>query len=157
MQIEIKHPSFKLHRLVVETAGFFRGPRLLVNGNPAERSKGRYSVSSDTGQSVVVELKHNLLDPIPKVKIGDEQIELARSLTWYEYLWLGIPIVLVFTGGGLGALVGLLAMYASTRVFRGNRSGFSKYGLTALISIGAFVVFVAVAALVQVLVGTPQR
>lgn len=157
MQIEITHPSFKLHRLVVETAGFFRGPRLLVNGNPATRSKGRYTVNSDSGQGVVVELKHNVLDPIPKVKIGDQPIELARPLTWYEYLWMGIPIVLVFAGGGLGALVGILAMYASARVFRGTRSGPAKYGLTALVSLGAFAAFVVLAVVAQMLIGAPQR
>ncbi len=157
MEIAIQHPAFKMRRLTVETAGFFRGPRLLVNGVPAERQKGRYTVPSDTGESVLIELKHNFLDPIPKVKIGDQLIELARSLTWYEYLWLGIPIILVFTGGGLGALIGILAVYASARVFRGERSTFAKYGLTALISVAAFIVFVIFAVFFQSLIGGPPQ
>src|SRR5712691_1327920 len=117
MQLEVAHPAFKMQRLAVETAGWFRGPRLLINGALAEKRKGRYSVTSDSGVPTSIELKYNYLDPIPKVKIGDELVELARSLTWYEYLWIGIPIILIFTGGAIGGFVGALAVYTSARVF----------------------------------------
>jgi hypothetical protein len=157
MQIPISHPAFKAKQLVVETAGFFRGPRLLVNGAPAKRAKGRYAVITDAGNELVLELKHNFLDPIPKVKIGEELIELARSLTWYEYLWIGIPIVLLFIGGGLGALVGISAVYLSARVFRADLNPFAKYGFTGLISLASGVVFVVLAAVVQLLIGAPQQ
>ena len=133
MQIPVPHFAFKARRLAVDI-GFFRRARLLVNGMPAERKKSAYSVRKDSGELVLIKLKHNFLDPIPTVKIGDELIELVRPLRWYEYLWLGIPIILVFAGGGLGGLIGVLAVYASARVFRGNRNTFAKYGLTGLIS-----------------------
>ncbi len=157
MQIPIDHPAFKNRRLVVETAGFFRGARLLVNGAPAQRTKGRYTVTTDAGDQVTLELKHNFVDPIPKVKMGDEVIALARSLAWYEYVWIGIPIVLLFIGGGLGALVGILAVYSSARVFRADLSPFAKYAFTGLISIASAVVFVVLATAFQLLIGTPQQ
>lgn len=155
MKLEVQHPAFKARRLAVETAGFFRGPRLLVNGAPAERHKGRYSVLSDAGAATSIELKYNLVDPVPKIKIGDELVVLARSLTWYEYLWIGIPIVLLFAGGALGGVIGALATYTSARVFRSDRSTAVKYGLTALISIGAFVAFVVLAVVIQQRIGAP--
>ena len=157
MELGVSHPAFKTQRLAVETAGFFRGPRLLVNGTPAEKHKGRYSMPSDSGVTTPIELKYNFLDPIPKIKIGDELLELARSLTWYEYLWIGIPIVLVFTGGAIGGFVGALAAYTSARVFRSDRSTPMKYGLTALISVSAVIAFLVLAVLFQMLIGAPQR
>lgn len=156
MELPISHAAFRVKQLAVETAGWFRGPRLLVSGQPAQRAKGRYLVSSDAGLEVPVELKHNFLDPIPKVKIGDELIELARALTWYEYLWIAIPIVLVFIGGGLGALVGILATYASARIFRADLNAFAKYGYTALVSIAALLTFAILATILQLLVNGPQ-
>src|SRR5882672_11047337 len=101
MQISISHAAFKGQNVAVETAGFFRGARVLHNGNPVERRKGRYPVRSNRGQEVLIQLKSNFLDPIPKVIFGDETIVLARPLTWYEYLWIGLPVLLVFAGGAL--------------------------------------------------------
>ena len=155
MKLEVQHPAFKTRRLAVETAGFFRGPRLLVDGAPAERHKGRYSVLSDAGAATSIELKHNFVDPVPKIKIGDELVQVARSLRWYEYLWIGIPVVLLLAGGALGGVIGALATYASARVFRSDRSTAVKYGSTALISIGAFIAFVVLAVLFRQLMGAP--
>ena len=157
MQIEVTHPSFKVQRLAVETAGWFRGPRLLINGALAEKQKGHYSVSSDSGVPVSIELKYNFLDPVPKVKIGDELVELARPLTWHEYLWIGIPIILVVAGGALGAFFGVLAAYTSARIFRGGRSTSAKYGLTGLVSVAAFVAYLVLAVLIRQLIGVPQQ
>ena len=157
MQIDVQHPKFKTQRLTVETAGWFRGPRLLVNGVVEPRKKGRYTVASDSGAETSIQLRYNFLDPIPKLKIGDEVAELASPLKWYEYAWIGVPIVLVFSGGAIGGLVGALAANASGRVFRGDRGGAAKYGLSALITLGAFVAFVVLATGFQALVGAPHK
>jgi hypothetical protein len=157
MQIEVQHPSFKTQRLTVETASWFRGPRLLVNGAVVQKKKGRYTVTSDPGAEISIQLKYNYLDPIPKIKIGDEVVELASPLKWYEYVWIGIPIVLVFSGGVIGGLVGAVAANASGNVFRSDRSGAAKYGLSALITFGAILAFVVLATVFQLLIGAPQK
>jgi hypothetical protein len=157
MEIPISRSGFEGQKLSVETAGFFRGARVLHNGNPIQRRKGRYPVRSNRGEEVLIQLKSNFLDPIPKVIFGDETIVLARPLTWYEYIWIGLPILLVFAGGGLGALVGLAATYTSARIFRSDRSVFAKYGLTAVISIVALIAFVILAAIAQQMIGGAQR
>ncbi len=153
MQLEVQHPAFKAQRLAVETAGWFHGPRLLLNGTVVQKEKARYTVAADSGVEIVIQLKYNYLDPIPKIKIGDEVTELARSLKWYEYLWMGIPIVLVFSGGAIGGLVGAVAANASGRVFRSDRSSPAKFGLSALITLSAFIAFVVLVTVFQLLVG----
>jgi hypothetical protein len=152
MRLDIEHPEFKTKRLAVETAGWFSGSKLLVNGAIAEKRKGRFTVPSDSGAEVSIELKYNLLDPIPKVKIGDETLELAPPLQWYEYAWIGIPILLVFVGGAIGGLVGAMGARANGRVFRGNHGAPAKYGISALITIGVPVAYIVLATLFRMAV-----
>ena len=152
MEIPILHSGFEGQNLSVETPGFLKGARVLHNGNSVKKHKGSYAVRNNSGEEVLIQLKGNFLDPIPKVILGKEAIILARPLTWYEYVWIGLPILLVFTGGGLGALVGILATYSSARIFRSDRSVFGKYAITGLISVVALVAFVMLAVIAQQLI-----
>jgi hypothetical protein len=151
MRIEITHPAFRTQRLAVETAGWLSGPRLLLNGSPVKKQKGRFSVESDVGQETSVELKYNLLDPIPKVKVADETLELAPSFQWYEYAWIGIPVFLVAIGGAIGGFVGALGAVANGRVFRGTYSTGAKYAIAGLVTLGAVVAYVVLATVFQLL------
>ena len=101
---------------------------------------------------IILKVKNNFLDPIPKIEIDKEEIQLARPLTWYEYTWMGLPIILVLAGGGLGALIGILATYSSSRVFRSERSTFSKYLVTGIISVIAVIVFFVLAVIFEMLI-----
>jgi len=83
------------------------------------------------------------------VVIGDETVLLARPLAWYEYVWVGLPVLLVFAGGALGALVGVVATYTSARIFRSDRGAFAKYVLTGLVSVLALVVFLVLVVIAQ--------
>jgi len=157
MQIPISHAAFKGQNLALETAGFFRGARILHNGNPVERSKGGYAVRSNAGPEVSIKLKSNFLDPIPKVVIGDETLLLARPLTWYEYLWIGLPVLLVFAGGAIGAVVGISATYTSARIFRSDRGALAKYALTGLVSVVSLVVFLILVVIAQQIIGVPRQ
>lgn len=157
MQLQVNHPVFKTQRVAIETAGWFSGPKLVVNGAFAKKQKGAYSVMSDAGTEVPVKLKYNFLDPIPKVTVAEDPVELAPPLKWYEYAWAGIPVLLIFTGGAIGGFVGALGACASGRVFRSDRSTVAKYGISLLITVGALIAFVVLASIFQLLVGAPQR
>ena len=119
MDLPIKHEAFAGRGLALRTAGFFKGPRLIIDGG----------------------------------EVKAQTIELARPLAWYEYVWMAIPIALVVGGGGLGALFGLVAVYSSARIFRSDRGTAAKYGLSALISLGAALAFFVAALVVQLLIG----
>lgn len=82
--------------------------------------------------------------------------EPARPLTWVEHLWICLPVALVLTGGALGLLVGITAIYSSARIFRGRCSTIGKYGLSALISVAAVLAFLVLVGIAEVLVaGVP--
>jgi len=151
MELAISHPGFEGQQLVVKTPGFFRGAQLLLNGTPVKRQKGVYTVKNNSGADVPVKLRA-LFDPIPKVTIGEDVVQLARPLTWYEYAWMGLPIVLVFFGGALGGGIGAFAFYTSCKIFRSAQSNFAKYGLTGLVSVGAVAIFLVLAIAIQTLI-----
>ena len=153
MRIEIKHPAFKAQRLSVETASLFGGPKLFLNDTMVKKQKGRYPVTADSGAEVLVQLKFNLVDPLPTLKIGQETIKLAESLKWYEYAWSGLPILLMFGGGALGGLVGGAATVTNGRIFRSERSSMSKYALAAAITVSAVVVYLVLAIGLRLAIG----
>lgn len=106
---------------------------------------------------VPIELKHNFFDPVPKMKIGNEPVKLARSFSWLEYIWFIFLFLLMANIPPIGGLVGAIGAVVSARVFRGNYSAPKKFGFITLIVIGTFVTLVVVKVLLQLLNGAPQR
>lgn len=157
MRIEVEHPAFKTERLAVETAGFFTSPQLLVNGSVVKKNKGQYSIPSDSGEEISIKLKHNFFDPVPKIKIGNELIKLARSFRWFEYLWFIFLFFSMANISPVGGLVGAIGAVVSARVFRSNYSTAKKSGFIVLIFVGAFVALVVVKVLFQLLTGRPLQ
>ena len=152
MDYPFEHPAFRGRSLAVRAAGYFRRARLVVDGAELAGKWGKFSLHDSQGQPHEVKLKASFLDPIPKVILDGTTIELARPLAWYEYAWMGLPILLVVAGGALGALFGIAGTYASTRIFRGERGSAAKYALSGLVSVGAVAGFLAAAVAFQLLV-----
>jgi hypothetical protein len=152
MDYPFEHPDFQGRSLAVRTSGFFGAARLVVDGAEIVGTKGKFPLHDNQGNPRELKLKANFLDPIPKVDLDGTTIDLARSLTWYEYTWMGLPIVLVVAGGALGALFGILATYSSARIFRGDRAAGAKYAISGLISLGAVAGFFASAAAIQLVI-----
>jgi hypothetical protein len=150
MLIKIQHPQFLKKRLSVETAGFLSPPKLLFNTFPVKVKKGGlYTVTSDTGEQIQVRMKYNFLDPVPKLTIGEESFELAEPLQWYEYAWIGAPMVMLLLGGAVGGFLGALSTITNGRIFRGERSAASKYVLAAICTGAAVIIWLMIAVAVQ--------
>ena len=149
MEIPINIEKFEGRGLALRTASFFSGPKLIIDGSPVRREQRRYLLRNNIGEEVEFKIKSNLLDPIPKLEVAGHLHELASPLKWYEYAWMGLPIMLVFTGGALGALFGLTAVYSSARIFRSNRDTLGKYVISGAISISAVAAFFILAMLIQ--------
>lgn len=152
MDYQVEHPDFQGRGLSVRTGGFFGGALLVLDGGLVEGKRGKFSVRDNEGRPRVIKFKVNGIDPIPKLNIDGDIISLARSLAWYEYTWMGLPIILVFSGGALGALCGMLGTYTSARIFRSDRSNGSKFALSGLISLGAVALFFAGAIALQLVI-----
>src|SRR2546428_14190926 len=99
MDLPIRHEAFAGRGLALRTAGFFKGPRLIIDEGEVKGKRLRFSLRDNSGQERDIRLKTNGLDPVPKVQIGGQAIELARPLAWYDYLLIGITIALVVVRG----------------------------------------------------------
>jgi hypothetical protein len=157
MEYPISHPDFEGQNLVVRPAGpgdFSH--HLLQNGAAIKKAKGVYSVKNNAGVVVPVKLKNDFLDPVPKVVIGNDIITLVPPLKWYEYVWAGIPLLLILKGGAVGGGIGAVAAFYNAKIFRGQQGNVAKYGFTALISVGAIVVYIILALILQATVFSKQ-
>lgn len=158
MEIAVEHEAFTDRGLVVRAGGLWKGPQLILDGEPVRRKRRVYKLRDNSGLEVEARFKTRFLDPIPQLEIDGRTIELARPLTWYEYTWMGLPVLLVFGGGALGAFFGIGAFYSSARIFRSERGPSAKYLLSGLISVCAVVLFLAFAVVLQLLVyGVPHE
>lgn len=150
--IPLELEGFENREVKLRIPGWFRGAALFVDGQQCE-SEGwfghQFTVRDDMGRERTVEFKQSLgtlVDRIPQVKVGDEVYDVVDRLPWYQYVWAGLPVLLVFTGGAVGVLVGIVACRMNVTQLR-KQSGFAAYGLTGLVTLASVVTWV-------VLVGT---
>lgn len=144
MDIPIALPGMEGQKLALRV-NTFTGAKLTLNGEQVARQNGLFSVRSNVGSTIAVRLKGRFLDPIPNLIVSGQTIQVMPPLAWYQYVWMTIPMVLLFLGGAIGGLFGGLAAGFSSRIFRSDRSQGMKYALTGLISLGAFAAYFAVA------------
>src|SRR5262249_4502463 len=138
---------FEGRQLIVESAGFLSGPRLLIDGQPASKGpkRGQLLLRRNDGSAVIAQLRGVFVDPIPQVMIDGKTIKIAEPLPWYVWLWGGLPILLLFLGGALGAGLGAAAMMINGRIFRTDMHGALKFALTGAISLITVLVFFTLA------------
>ena len=144
-------PGFEGQQIAVEMGKGFGKPQLFVNGQPAPLApqKGRFLLRQNDGTEVLAHFKSGFPDPAPVLVAGTQTIKLAEPLAWYQWLWGAWPIVLLLLGGAIGGLLGGGAAAINAQIFRSNRSTFTKYALTAVISVIAFTTWLFVASLAQ--------
>ena len=142
MSYPVKLPGFEGQELVVEPAGLFSGPKLLVNGQPAPKGKGRGEmfIRRNDGKDVPVVFRNNFLD-VPALMVEGKPLDLVEPLKWYEWVWNALPIVMIFFGGALGGLIGALAVTFNLKVFRSSKNVMLKYLFTGAIGLGAFALY----------------
>ena len=64
----------------------------------------------------------------------------SGQIKWYEWVWSGLPILLIVLGARGGAFAGVVAFGVNTQIFRSARSTALKFILTGAVSALAVVV-----------------
>lgn len=143
MQHYIHAEGFEGRQLVVESAGFFSGPRLLLDGQPASKGpkRGQLLLRRNDGVNVIAQLRGVFVDPIPQVTVDGKPIKIAEPLPWYVWVWSGLPLILLFLGGALGGGLGAVAMTINGRIFRAAMHSWLKFAITGAISLVTTLVF----------------
>ena len=134
---------------------FWTGPKLLVNGAPAPKGskRGEMLLQRNDGRQVVAGWKPQVLGfDIPQLVVDGNVVELVKPLQWYQWVWGGLPLLLVFTGGALGAAAGIVAFSINARLFRANLNELLKYLATGAVSVAAVIVYFIAALIFTLLI-----
>jgi len=142
-------------RIEVDAPGVFSGSKLFVDGHPAPRGpkRGQYLLLGLDGLQQVAYFKGGFPDPMPILVVGQQRIRLAEPLTWYEWIWAGIPLILILVGGAIGGGLGALAMTLNTQVFRMKAPVPARYLISAVITVSAILIWLSIAAALQLRLG----
>ena len=146
MRYQVKLGGLADRKVEVESS-VFRGARVLVDGQPAPKGpkRAQFFVRGTDGRDSVLELKTKLPDPVPQVVWGGQTIKLEEPLKWYQWLWSGVPLLLLFVGGALGGLLGGVAVTLNVRNLRSDMNGIQRYAASAFVSLVSFGMYVAIA------------
>lgn len=152
MELQVIHPGFKRQRLSVRTADPAMGPALLLNGTVILHTPSECTLIDDFGEVVSVQFSPELMGHLPTLKLDGESIALIHSLTWDEYVWSSLPLLLVFVGSALGAVIGYFGVLINIKIMRTGRSALVRYGLTSVTNLFSLLVLLLVALTLEPLI-----
>lgn len=151
---EPNSPELRLERsLLTGRSRLFANERELVS----EPKKGFFdqtqvfAVPMPDGAQRQLRLKNIIYDTVPQVEVDGRPLVLAKPLQTWEYIIAALPLLLVFSGGLLGGVVGGFVAYTNLNIMRSERStpvrvllclgmlvlALLAYGLLAWLLVGA--------------------
>ncbi len=148
-------PGFENETIDLESSGFFRPARLFVNGKKADAGKKNNEVilRKSDGSTTSVFFQNAFFDTVPRLLVSGKTIQVASPLTWYQYIYSGLLLFLIFVGGVVGAVLGMVAFILNIRIMRGKLSTPLKYLSILGIHIATFFIYIALSLLVTVMTG----
>lgn len=154
MKYKANIEGFEGQNIEVSTS-FWAGPKLLVNGERAPKGEKRNEMllQRNDARQVVATWKPQLLGfDVPQLLLDGKTVSLVEPLKWYQWAWGGVPLLLVFAGGLLGAFVGLVAFSINARVFRSGLHEVLKYVVSGLYTFAAVIAYLFFATIVSILI-----
>lgn len=146
-------PGFENRKVTVQPAGIISGVKVFLDGEQIKpKFGGKYILRRNDGTDVEARLRSNLIDPMPQLTVEGKNYAALPPLPWYELVWSGLPVLMIFIGGALGAFLGVLAAYGNVHIFRSNLQPVVKYLVTAVISFVAVVAWLILGTLLTMAV-----
>lgn len=152
MKFIVDLQGFEGQTIEVESQGMLSGAKLRVNGKLASKGekRGEMLLRRNDGKEVVARFQPAFLD-VPKLEVDGQAIQVVEPLKWYEWIWNGIPLLIVFLGGMIPALIGFAAFSINITLFRSQKNTLTKYGLTALMSFAALAFLLLLAVILSLI------
>jgi hypothetical protein len=136
--------------------GFWSGPKLLVNGEPVQKGskRGEMILQRNDGKQVIATWKQQILGlDIPQLIVDGKTTNLVEPLKWYQLVWGGLPALLVFMGGALGAIAGIIGFSINTKIFRTDMHDVLKYLVSGAVSVLSVIAYFIAALIFSMLIG----
>ncbi len=150
--VAINHDILSGVNVALKPATFWSGPKLYVNDELLKGKRGTYVVKTQNGSNCTIKLKYTYFDPIPKIDIDGQIIKLVDPLKWYQYLWMGLPIIIAVDHGLFSKLIGLSTVRMNLQIFRGDKKPWIKYLHTGILSLSAAAAYISIVMMILNLV-----
>lgn len=152
----VKIEGFEDQNIQLESSGFFSPPRLLVNGVPAKpgSKKNQVILRKRDGEASNIFFQNAFFDTVPRLLINGKIIQVVPTLAWYQYVYAGLTLFLVFVGGVVGAVLGMVAFILNIRIMRGQLNTLLKYLSILGIHLVTFTAYIVLSLLVTVMTGS---
>lgn len=149
-------PGCENKKIEVQVAGFITPIKIFVNDELAQPGKRRNELvlKGKNGKPVSVYIQSAFFDTVPRLRVGGKTIQVAPPLKWYEYVWSGVPLLLVFSGGMLGAILALFGFIFNIRIARSTLSTFLRFAAIGGVTILTWGIYFFLAAFITAALGT---
>lgn len=135
--------------------GFWSGPKLFINGEPAPKGDRRNEMRLQRNdlRQVTATWKPVLMGfDVPQLLVDGKVTSLVEPLKWVQWVWGGLPVLLVFAGGLLGAFIGLIAFSINAKIFRSGLGDVLKYIISGMLSFAAVMTYLTLGTIVSLLI-----
>jgi len=148
-------PGCENKKVEVQIAGFVTPVKIFVNDEPALPGKRRNELvlKGKGGKPVSVYVQSAFFYFIPRLRVAGQTIHIAPPLKWYQYVWSGIPLILVLYGGMLGAILALIGFIFNVRLSRSNLSPLLRFAAIGGVTILVWAIYFVLAAFITATFG----
>lgn len=146
----VEPPGFENRKMTIRLS-HWRAAKIYIDGEQLIPIKKRlfsmnreFNVVSNYGKNVSIRLKQIPLDLVPTMYIDGQVYPIARTLTIWEYIWICIPLILMFIGGAIGGLLGGVATYSNSILIRKIKNILLRYLFTGLTTVMSIILFIRI-------------
>lgn len=149
----IKIKGFENKKIELVSSGFFSPAQLLVNGEKAESGSKKNEVifRKEDGTKQSVFFQNAFFDTIPRLIINGETVNVVPPLKWYQYVFCGLTLFLIFYGGAIGAVLCMIGFLLNIRIMRNDWKILWRYLAILGNNIAVFVIYIAISILITVM------
>ena len=125
--------GFENHEIAVRSTPWGAASTLLLDGEVAPRGQRRnqFILTRKDGTEALVKFRNGLFDSVPQLVVDGKVKNVVPPLSWPITVWCLAPLLLCFTPGFDGIMLGFAGSWVNTRIFRTELTTTQKYLLTA--------------------------
>jgi hypothetical protein len=137
--------GFEGHQITLRSSPWGAASTLLLDGEtaPAGPRRGQYILTRKDGSEALVKLRGSLFDSVPQIIVDGKVKNVVPPLSVPITVWCLLPLLLCFTPGFDGIMLGFAGSWVNTRFFRTELSTVQKYLVTAAVTLAAAGLYLA--------------
>ena len=156
MDYPVTIEGFENHEIIVRSSPWGAASTLLIDGQTAQAGprRNQFILTRGDGAETLVKFRSTLFDSVPQIIVDDKVRNVTPPLSWPVTVWCFVPLVLCFTPGFDGIMLGFAGSWINTRMFRTEWTTMQKYLATAAVTLAAAAFYLLLSGRMQGLINT---